>query len=197
MHYRRVLLIDETATAAELAGAVVEAGCELVGCYGESGNLVSKIESTAPQMILLVVAKPSLGLLKDLGQAMAARPVPVVLFSQEKDCELITQAVKSGVSSYIFKGLDPERIQPIMEMAELRFDEMQSLRSQLKQTQDKLAGRKLVDRAKGMLMDQHRLSEQQAYRALQKTAMDRGMSIHQVAEYTISMLETMGLKRAC
>jgi response regulator NasT len=99
---------------------------------------------------------------------------------------VIHAAVEAGVSSYIVDGLSQERLRPILEVAIKRFQSEQALRRQLNETQEKLSERKWIERAKGLLMKQKHLSEEEAYQTLRKTAMDKNMRIIDVAKQLVT-----------
>jgi response regulator NasT len=109
------------------------------------------------------------------------------MFVDQSDETMIGRAVKAGVSAYVVDGLDPQRVKPIVDVAIAQFREFQALRDELAQTKSNLAGRKLIDRAKGLLMAERDLSEADAYRALRKLAMDRGMRLSDVAEEILAV----------
>jgi response regulator NasT len=121
------------------------------------------------------------------------QPKPIVMFSESEDRQLIQDAVQAGVSAYIVDGLGHKRVIPILEVAIARFNEFQNLRHELEETRVSLAERKLIDRAKAMLMEQRGWSEKQAYQALRKMAMDRNQRMGQVADQLLAMFELMGL----
>ena len=194
MQNKRVLLMDETSTDATVAQGLVEAGYELVGCHGSVDGMQAKYMAAQPELLVLCVTQPTPGLLADIQLLSDNRPMPIVLFADSSDSQWMDKALKAGVSSYIYKGLESIRIPAILEMAKLRFAQLQALKVELEETQHKLQSRVLVDRAKGMLMEYQKISEQQAYRALQKTAMDQATTIADIARQTIAVLDNMPLK---
>ncbi len=193
MPKNRVLLIDETSADAVVAQGLVEAGYELVGCHCSVDRLRAKYLASEPELLVLCVNKPTEGLLADIQLLSEKKAVPIVLFVDSSDPQWMKKSLKVGVSSYIYRGLEPIRIPAILEMAKLRFAQLQSLKLELEEAQHKLQSRVLVDRAKGMLMEYQKISEQQAYRTLQKTAMDQATTIADIARQTIAVLSKMNI----
>jgi len=113
------------------------------------------------------------------------------MFTQDKDQTRMRAALQAGVSAYVVDGLAAERVQPIVNVALARFEQWQALRQELDQAQTGLAERKAIDRAKGILMTQRRCSEDEAYRLLRKTAMDRNARLGEVAENVIAMAKLL------
>jgi response regulator NasT len=118
-------------------------------------------------------------------------PRPVVVFTHEDGQETIRDAVRAGVSAYIVDGLDPKRIKPIVDVARARFDDTQALRRELDEVSRKLTDRKLVDKAKGVLMKARGLDEDAAYHAMRKLAMERGQTMSRVARDIIDMARVL------
>jgi len=115
-----------------------------------------------------------------------------VMFAEEgDDTGSIERAMRAGVSAYIVDGLNPARVKTIVDVAVARFREFQALRRELEETRSQLADRKQIDRAKGLLMKQRGLDEQQAYHAMRKMAMDRGQRLAEVAANIIAVFELL------
>jgi response regulator NasT len=134
---------------------------------------------------------PDRDTLEHLSSIGSARPRPIVLFAEHSDSETTQAAIQAGVSAYIVDDLNPKRIKSIMEVAIARFREYQALRKELDDTRTRLAERKLIEKAKGILMQQKQLSEEQAYQALRKLAMDRNQRIAEVARTLISVVDLL------
>ena len=109
-----------------------------------------------------------------------------------KSRALIEAAVQGGVSAYVVDGMQPHRLRPIIEVAIARFREFQALRDELQQTRNKLAERREIEKAKGILMKQKGMAEEDAYQALRKLAMDQGLKIGEVARQLISIAKLLG-----
>lgn len=194
MQNNRILFIDETSSDATVAQGLIETGYVLAGCHGSTHDLRAKCLESKPDMLVLCLKTPSESLLAELQSLSEKRPLPIVIFVENSNASWMNKAVDAGVSSYIYKGLEPIRIPAILAMAKLRFAQVQGLKQELQESQDKLKSRVLVDKAKGMLMEYQKISEQQAYRALQKTAMDQATTIVDIARQTISVLSSLPSK---
>jgi response regulator NasT len=119
-------------------------------------------------------------------------PRPVLMFSNDADQKLIHAAVSAGVSAYLVEGLEAARLAPILEVALARFAREEQLRKRLAEAENELADRKLIDRAKRLLMDRRKMSEPEAYAMLRKRAMDEGMKLAEVARQLVSMADLLG-----
>ena len=110
------------------------------------------------------------------------------MFAESDAPAVIQQVVKSGVSAYIAAEIHPHRIRSIISVAQARFNEQQALLKELELAKNQLADRKLVDRAKGLLMEHKGLTEDQAYKKLRKMSMDKGQNLASVAESVVDIL---------
>jgi response regulator NasT len=119
------------------------------------------------------------------------QPRPILMFVDESDSESIQAAVRAGVSAYVVDGLKSRSVRPIVEVAIARFREFQALRSELVAARASLADRKLIERAKGILMSRHRMSEDEAYHRLRRAAMERSMKLAEVARHVVELAELL------
>jgi response regulator NasT len=119
------------------------------------------------------------------------KPKPIVMFTEESNSEMASSAIKSGVNAYIVDGLEEKRVQPIIDVAIARFREFQALKDELDATRSQLAERKAVEKAKGLLMKHKKITEDEAYQILRKTAMDKNKRITDVADGIISAIELL------
>jgi len=195
MQAQRVLLISLVPSLERVVPALAQSEHVLVGCYDEHKNLNAKISESSPEVVLIVADTICDDLLSELEQALNQYPLPSILFTKDSNESTLDSAVKAGVVSYIVDGLKENRIDPIIQMAVLRFNEIQTLKCEVAKVESRLNDRVIIDRAKGMLMDSQGMKEKEAYRALQKTAMDQATTIADIAEKTITVLESMNLKR--
>ena len=143
-------------------------------------------------MIVIDTESPSRDVLEHLCVLSQSSPRPIVMFTRDDAQASIREAVRSGVSAYVVDGLDPERVKSIVDVAVARFEEFQSLRAQLAEANLRLEERKLVERAKGLLMKSRGWDEETAYGALRKLAMDRKLRLGQVAQQLIDSAELLG-----
>jgi response regulator NasT len=114
------------------------------------------------------------------------------MFSSDADQQFIRAAVGAGVTAYLVEGLAAERLAPILEVALARFAHEEQLRPRLQKVESELAERKIIDRAKRLLMERRQMTEQEAYAALRKRAMDHGMKVAEVARQLVSMADLLG-----
>lgn len=126
-----------------------------------------------PDILVADVRLPGSALLEEIHILNNLQPIPVVIFSEDDCSELIGEVVKAGVSAYIADGFEARRVQPIIDIAVARHHEMQGLLNELANAKKGLADRKQIDRAKGVLMKRRDITEEDAYQALRKMAMDK------------------------
>lgn len=187
-----VLVIDESRSrAAEICAGLALAGYQVAAILADSASLTAEVEKLQPDVILIDTESPSRDTLENLAVVNKDMPRPVVIFTQEEGQSAIRDAVKAGVSAYIVDGLDPRRLKPIVDVARARFEDRQAMRRELDEVSRKLSDRKLVDKAKGILMKARGLDEEDAYHAMRKLAMERGQSIAKVAKDVIDMARVL------
>ena len=171
----RVLVVDESAERAELLREGLEqAGYEVSATLSSPVALLKTIDRLAPDVIVIDTESPSRDVLEHLVVMSQHTPRPVVMFASDATPETIREVVRAGVSAYVVDGLSKERIKSIIDVAVARFENFQGLRIEL-------AERKVIERAKGLLMKTHGLDEEGAYALLRKTAMDRKLKLAEVA----------------
>ena len=189
----RVLVVDETAGRAELlSAALVLAGYEVTASLSSPLALLKTIEQLQPDVIVIDTDSPSRDVLEHLGMVSRLTPRPVVMFTSDGSEEAIRAATRAGVAAYVVDGLDENRIKTIVDVAVARFDEMQDLRDQLAEATTQLADRKVIERAKGLLMKSRNLDEQAAFAALRKAAMDRKLKLSEVAQRIVDAADLLG-----
>jgi len=188
----RVLLVDqEPDRASTLERVLRDEGYDLVGKVAPDQELVAAVRQLAPDVIIVDMALPDRDTLEYMATITRDQPKPIVMFADASDETMIGRAVTAGVSAYIVDGIDPQRVKPVVDMAIAQFRAFQALRDELAQTKSTLAGRKLIDRAKGLLMTERGMTEDEAYRALRKLAMDRGMRLTAVAENLLAVAKLL------
>jgi response regulator NasT len=189
----RVLVVDESAERAEvLRAALLLAGYEVTASLTSPLALLKTIEQLEPEVIVIDTDSPSRDVLEHLVMVSRHTPRPVVMFASDGTPETIRAATRAGVSAYVVDGLDEKRIKAIVDVAVARFDELQDLRGQLAQANSKLAERKLIERAKGLLMKSRSLDEEAAYAALRKAAMDRSLKVAEIAQRVVDASDLLG-----
>lgn len=184
----RILVIDESRQrAVEICTGLIQIGHQVAAVLPSALELIDRIEEIRPDIILIETESPSRDTLEHLGVMNREMPRPVVMFSQDGDSEKIRSAIKAGVAAYVVDGFDIDRLKPVVEVAVARFEEHQALRQELAETSRKLSERKLVEKAKGILMQSRGMDEDSAYTALRKLAMERGQPLAKVAANVVEM----------
>lgn len=141
-------------------------------------------------MIIIEAEAPDRDTLEHMREVGQDAPRPIVMFVDRSDADMTRHAIAAGVSAYIVAGLSPHSVRPVVDVAIARFREFQAVREELERTKAALAGRKMIDRAKGILMHQRDWNEEQAYHALRKMAMEEGLKLAEVAK-TVVMAERL------
>ena len=187
-----VMLIDaNSGRSAILEQALSDAGYRITIRTTDTDRLLQQVQKAKPDVILIDIDLPDRDTLEQLREIGQDQPRPIIMFAERSDPETTAAAVRAGVSAYVVSDLNPRRLQPIMDVAIARFREYQALRRELDETRNRLAERKVVEKAKGLLMAQRKLSEEEAYQTLRKLAMDRNQRIGEVARTVISLLEML------
>ena len=190
----KVLVVDNTpGRASSLERALAEMPGVEVACIVESAlELFDRVAEHRPDVVLIETDSPSRDVLEQLAAVSSTAPRAVVMFTEDAHDETIRAALGAGVSAYIVDGLSPGRLAPIMRVAMERFDAEQRLRAELEDTRSKLDERKLVERAKGILMKQRGLSEEDAFAALRSHAMQKGLRLGDAARQLIEIAALLG-----
>ena len=187
-----VLLVDDDPErAAIVEPALRAAGYEVVTVVDTAAEMLAQVRARRPDVIIIDRDSPDRDTLEHVCMITRDDPRPIVMFTQDKDRTLMREALEAGVSAYVVDGLSVERVRPIVEVALARFEQWQALRRELDQAQTNLAERKVIERAKGIVMKQRRCSEDEAYALLRKLAMDRNQRLAHVAESVITMAELL------
>lgn len=186
----KVLLFDDGAdTAHPLREAVLAAGCEIVGEITSARALADAIARLAPDAVLMDVNSPSRDVLEQVVVASRDEPRPIVMFTADGSDNAIEAALQAGVSAYVVDGIAAARIQSILQVAITRFRVDRRLRDKLDETEQRLAERKLIDRAKGLVMQHEKMDEAAAYAAMRSAAMKRGIKLVDLAKQVIDVAE--------
>jgi response regulator NasT len=189
----RVLVVDESdERAALLREALTAAGHEVAASLTSPIELLRIVEEVRPDVIVIDTDSPTRDVLEHVVMVSQSSPRPIVMFSSDSGGEAIRGAVRAGVSAYVVDGMDSTRVNSIVEVACARFDEFQRLKYELADANLKLTERKLVERAKGLLMKSRNLSEDEAFHALRKLAMSKKVRLGEVAQQVIESAELLG-----
>ena len=187
-----VLLVDDDPErAAIVEPALREAGYEVVTVVDTAAEMLAQVRARRPDVIIIDRDSPDRDTLEHVCMITRDNPRPIVMFTQDQDRTLMREALEAGVSAYVVDGLSVERVRPIVEVALARFEQWQALRRELDQAQTNLAERKVIERAKGIVMKQRCCTEDEAYAMLRKLAMDRNQRLAHVAESVITMAELL------
>jgi response regulator NasT len=187
-----ILLIDENEQRAEsISDALNNSRYRISHLASPGVSLLKQVDEIQPDIIVMDIESPSRDILESLQAISHFNPKPVVMFATQNDTHTINQSIESGVSAYVVGDIDPGRVKPILDAAVARFREFQKLKNELTDTKQQLASRKTIDQAKRLLMKKKNLSEDDAFRAMRKTAMDTGQKLDDVAKTLISLLSTL------
>lgn len=183
----RVLVIDESSIRASIIEqGLHEAGYADVTIIDNMNGLARRISDVNPDVIVIDLENPNRDMLESIFQISRAVRRPIAMFVDKSDEASIEAAVEAGVSAYIVDGLKQERVRPILKMAISRFNAFSRLSRELEETRGELENRKVIDRAKGLLMRSRGLSEGEAYALLRRTAMNQNRKIAEIAESLVT-----------
>ena len=182
-----VLVIDENSIrAAIIELGLREAGYQRVTVVDDMNGLARRIEAINPDVIVIDIENPNRDMLESIFQISRAVARPIAMFVDKSDEDSIIAAVDAGVSAYIVDGLKKERVKPILEMAVSRFNAFNRLQRELADAKSALEERKIIDRAKGILMKMRGLSEDEAFALLRQTAMNEKKKIADIAQSVVT-----------
>lgn len=181
-----VIVEEDRERAAGLVEALRESGDHEIAVIDTVTGLARKIAAHAPDVVLIDVDNPTRDMLEELTLASGPLERPVAMFVSGEGGRWANDAIEAGVSAYVVDGLQPARLKPVMDTAIARFRMMRQMRSELAETRRALEERKVIDRAKGLLMKAKGLDEDAAYALLRKTAMDQGRRVADVAEAIVT-----------
>lgn len=188
-----VLLIDSDPKRADIVEqglenkAVVQTANDL-----SSIDLLAKINELQPDVIIIDCDSPDRDTIENLRAVARENPKPIVMFVEDGDGSTAREAVRAGVSAYIVDGLSISRVLPVIEVAIERFKMVDGLWRELKKSQDDLETRKIVERAKGVLMEKRGMAEKAAYDTMRETSMNSGKPMKQVAQEILSIADLLG-----
>ena len=177
-----VVAEDEVLIRMDLAEMLGEEGYHVVGQAGDGATAVDLAERLRPDLVILDVKMPVLDGIAAAEQIAGQRIAPVVILTAFSQRELVERARDAGAMAYLVKPFTKEQLVPAVELAMSRFNELAALEAEVADLTDRLETRKAVERAKSLLMGQLSLSEPEAFRWIQKTAMDLRLSMRQVAD---------------
>jgi len=171
---------------------LLEAGYDIVASLPPDMYLPERIAQLQPDMIIVDAESDARDVLEHIVVATRDERRPIVMFTESEDTEAMEAAVAAGVSAYIVAGLHSERIKPVLQVALARFKREQKLLDELSDTKSKLAERKVIERAKGLLMQRQGFTEDQAYQKLRTMAMSKNLKLSEVAQRILDVEDLLG-----
>src|SRR6202030_697631 len=188
----KIAIVDESPIrAAILEEGLREAGFTDVVRISEMQSLLSRIYALDPDVIVIDLENPSRDVLEQMFQVSRAVKRPIAMFVDQSDSASIQASVDAGVSAYIVDGLKKERVKPILDLCISRFYAFSRLQTELEKTKTALEERKVIDRAKGILMKVKKISEEEAYALLRRTAMNENRKIAEVAQSVVTAADLL------
>lgn len=171
---------------------LLEAGYDIIASLPPDMYLPERIAQLQPDMIIVDAESDARDVLEHVVIATRDERRPIVMFTEDQDPESMEAAVEAGVSAYVVAGLQGERIKPVLQVALAQFRREQKLLDELSDTKSKLAERKVIERAKGLLMERQRFSEEQAYQKLRSMAMSKNLKLSEVAQRILDVEDLLG-----
>jgi response regulator NasT len=189
----KIILVDEnTGRSAILRRALQDKGHEVISRLEDNEDLQNSSEITHADIVIVNSDIPDDKIFANISEINQTKPKPIVMFAESSDSASTANAVKSGVNAYIVDGLEENRVQGIIDVAIARFREFQALKDELDSTKNQLFERKIIEKAKGLLVEKKNISEDDAYKSLRNMAMDKNKRIVDVAESIINAFELLG-----
>jgi len=179
----------QTERARALRIGLLEGGYNILAALPPDADLEKQIEQLQPDII--IVDEQSDAALKKVVAATVGAPRPIVCFTNDGDKKKMHAAIAAGVSAYVVAGLSAERVCAVLDVALARFEVDRKLRDELSETKVKLAERKVIERAKGLLMKRHHCSEDEAYHKLRRLAMDKNLKLAEVAQRMLDVADLL------
>jgi response regulator NasT len=188
----RILLVDTRPERGEVLKPSLRAeGLDVVACIAPDQDLLAAIRRHDPDLVLIDIDSPDRDTLESLRSAQASQPRPMVMFTQDDDGASIRRAVEAGVTAYIVDGLETRRVRPIVDAAMAQFTRYRNLEEELQRALGKLSERKVIERAKGIVMQQQGISEPEAFAAMRSLAMRKNKKLVDIAEGVIAAAELL------
>ncbi|UTD29128.1 ANTAR domain-containing response regulator [Bradyrhizobium sp. WD16] len=188
----KIVIVDESPIrAAILQEGLREAGFTAVEHISEMHNLLARIYAIDPDVVVIDLENPSRDVLEQMFQVSRAVRRPIAMFVDQSDAASIQASVDAGVSAYVVDGLKKERIKPVIDLCISRFNAFARLQDELERTKSALEERKVIDRAKGILMKVKSLTEDEAYVLMRSTAMREKKKIADIAQSIITAAEML------
>lgn len=188
----KIVIVDESSIrSAIIEEGLREAGYRQITRIDQMQDLLARIYTIDPDVILIDLENPSRDILEQMFQVSRSVKRPVAMFVDQTDTASIQASVEAGVSAYIVDGLRKERIKYILDTCVMRFNAFARLQEELERAKSALDGRKVVDRAKGILMKAKSITEEEAYALLRRTAMNENKKIVEIAQSVVTAAEML------
>ena len=171
--------------------ALLEAGYNIVAVLPADAFLPDRLNQLQPEMIIVDAESQARDTLEHVVMATRDARRPIVMFTDDSDTSHVRAAIAAGVTASVVAGLAPERVKPVLEVAQARFEHEEALRRELADARSQLAERKVVDRAKGLLMQRHQIGEPEAYARIRKAAMDKGLKMADIAQRIVDAADLL------
>jgi len=171
--------------------ALLEAGYNIVAVLPADPFLPDRLNQLQPEMIIVDAESQARDTLEHVVMATRDARRPIVMFTDDSDTSHVRDAIAAGVTAYVVAGLAPERVKPVLEVAQARFEHEETMRRELAEARSQLAERKVVDRAKGLLMQRHQIGEPEAYARIRKAAMDKGLKMADIAQRIVDAADLL------
>ena len=182
---------SEARRSRSLRIGLLQNGCNIVAVLPADVFLPERLAQIAPDMIIVDAESQARDTLEHVVMATRDARRPIVLFTEDNDTSHVRNAIAAGVTAYVVAGMAPERVRPVLDVALARFHHEEGMRRELADARLQLSERKTIDRAKGILMNRHGMSEEDAYSRLRKTAMDKGLKLADVAQRILDVADLL------
>lgn len=186
-----ILVANSLESTQPLLRVASKSGYRILKLIESNNDASGYVVSLRPDVLIFIRDEIDQSLLRQMRAITEKQPTPMIIFTRDSEPDSINAAVKAGASTYVVDCNDAERLGSLLAVAKARFNEQQRLKSELKQTKKALHERKSVEKAKGIIMKTKRLSEDQAYNAIRKLAMNHNKRIGEIAEQIISAAEVL------
>lgn len=186
-----ILVADNLDNIQPVMMAAAAAGHRIVKQVGPNDEVSSYLSELSPEGMIVISDEMDRATLREMRAVVVKQPMPIVVLTRDSSETAIDAAVKAGASAYVVDCSDTSRIGSLLRVAQTRFREQQTLHKELEETKNALQARKLIDKAKGIIMKQKSLSEDEAYKAMRKLAMNHNRRIGDIAEQIIAASEVL------
>lgn len=187
---RKIAVVDDNPSERLiLKGFLIDAGCDLVAEGADGSEAIDICKRSAPDLLVMDVKMPGKDGIEAALEISRDCPTPIVLLTGCDDEETVRRAVEAGVMAYLVKPVRPEELGPAIELAISRFQEFSALRRENDDLKKTLHARKIIEKAKGLLMERESMSEPEAFARIRKISMDKRKSMAEVAEVIIMALD--------